>query len=54
MVYLHRTLFAGIGLRGLAANNWQELDEREMQVITNSLKNCVENTKALNNDEFDE
>ncbi len=54
VVNLHRTIFAGIGLRGLAANNWQELDEREMQVITNSLKNCVENTKALNNDEFDE
>ena len=54
VINLHRTMFAGIGLRGLASNNWQELDEREMQVITNSLQNCVGNTKSPNNEEFDE
>jgi len=33
VVRLHRTSFAGIGLKGLTEGNWCELSEKEMEVI---------------------
>lgn len=39
VVTLHRTSFAGITLKGLSQGNWMELNEKEMEVIQNALKN---------------
>ena len=37
VVKLHRTSFAGIRLKGLAAGNWQELSGDEMKIIQEAL-----------------
>ena len=37
VVSLHRTTFAGIGLKGLARGNWAELDEAEMGLVQRAL-----------------
>jgi pseudouridine synthase len=38
VITLHRTSFAGIGLKGLSSGNWLELNEKEMEYILKSLK----------------
>lgn len=37
VVTLHRTGFAGIGLKGLSEGNWAEFSEKEMEVVQSAL-----------------
>lgn len=38
VVNLHRTSFAGIGLKGLKESNWLELSEVEMETIQKAIE----------------
>lgn len=54
VVALHRTSFAGIGLKGLSSNNWAELTEKEMEVIQSAIKKQAAAGKAADLDDEDE
>ena len=41
VVRLHRTSFAGIGLKGLTEGNWCELSEKEMEVIQQAVQTSL-------------
>ena len=38
VVELHRTMFSGIGLKGVSEGNWKELTENEMSIIQKAIK----------------
>ncbi len=39
VVRLHRTMFSGITLKGLALGNWVELEGRDMEIVSEAIAN---------------
>ena len=54
VVELHRTGFAGIGLKGLSEGNWAEFSEGEMSIVQEAIKAHKGNAGGQNDVEDDE
>lgn len=49
VVNLHRTGFAGIGLKGLSEGNWAEFSEKEMELVQSALTG-LSGSKSIKNE----